>query len=431
MHGMREGEGLKMKMAFDAIVIGGGPAGATAGAVLAEKGRRVAVLERERFPRYHIGESLMPYCYFPLERIGLIEEIKQSHFPKKYSVQFVNTMGKVSQPFYFFQHLEHEASTTWQVVRSEFDQMILEKARANGAEIREQTTARELIWEEGKVVGVRAVNAAGEEEELRAPITIDATGRDALAVTRNGWKVRDPYLNKIAIWTYYKGAMRDPGIDEGSTTVAYVPDRGWFWYIPLPDDIISVGIVAEKEYLYRDTRDLAEIFAREIQANPWVAEHLAPGEQFGKYWVTGEYSYRSQHCAANGLILAGDAFAFLDPVFSSGVFLALRSGELAGEAADAALTANDFSAEQFRGYGEYLVTGIEAMRKLVYAFYDQDFSFREFLMANPGMKGDLTDCLIGNLFRDFVPLFGALKDFAKLPAPLPHGTPLVAQMEEK
>jgi flavin-dependent dehydrogenase len=422
MHVMPEAD----KNQFDAIVIGGGPAGATAAAVLAAKGRRTVVLEREKFPRYHIGESLMPYCYFPLERIGVIDSMKASHFPRKYSVQFVNTTGKLSQPFYFFQHLEHDASTTWQVLRSEFDDMLLSKARENGAEVRELTTARELLWDNNAVTGVLAEDSEGQRYELRAPITIDASGRDALAVTRNGWKVRDTHLDKIAIWTYYKGAMRDPGLDEGATTVAYLPDRGWFWYIPLPDDIVSVGVVAEKEYLYRDTRDPAEIFQREISANPWIESHLAPGEQFGRYWVTGEYSYRSRFCGADGLILAGDAYAFLDPVFSSGVFLALRSGELAGEAADAALAAGNFSAAQFRPYSDHLMAGIEAMRKLVYAFYDQEFSFREFLMAHPNLKGDLTDCLIGNLFRDFEPLFGALAGFATLPAPLSHGGPLEA-----
>ncbi|MBM3457874.1 MAG: NAD(P)/FAD-dependent oxidoreductase [Armatimonadetes bacterium] len=408
---------------FEAIVIGGGPAGSTAGAVLAEHGRRVVVLEKDRFPRYHIGESLMPYCYFPLERIGVIEQIKQSNFPKKYSVQFVSTSGKVSQPFYFFQHLEHEAATTWQVVRSEFDQMLLQNARARGAEVREETRAVEILQENGTVVGVRT-ESGGEERILRAPITLDASGRDALAVARNGWRVPDARLKKIAVWTYYRGALRDPGLDEGATTVAYLPEKGWFWYIPLPDDVVSVGIVADREYLLDESREPAEIFAREIPRNPWIQEHLAPAQQFGRYWTTSEYSYRSQYCAADGLVLVGDAFAFLDPVFSSGVFLALRSGELAADVAHAALQAGDVSAERFREYGETVCRGIEAMRNLVYAFYDHEFSFRNLFMSYPTIRPDLTDCLIGNLFRDFQDLFGRVGEFARLPAPLPHGTPL-------
>ena len=154
-----------------------------------------------------------------------------------------------------------------------------------------------------------------------------------------------------------------------------------------------------------------------------------PGRQTGPYWVTGEYSYRSRYCAADGLILAGDAFAFLDPVFSSGVFLALRSGELASEAVDAALTAGDVSSARFSEYGKKLCEGIEAMRKLVYAFYDNEFNFREFVSRFPNLRGDLTDCLIGNLFRDFEPLHAALAEFAELPAPLPHGRPLIEDRE--
>jgi flavin-dependent dehydrogenase len=410
---------------FDAIVIGGGPAGATAAAVLGAKGRRVLVLERDKFPRYHIGESMMPFCYFPLERIGVIHRMKASRFTKKYSVQFVSRNGRASQPFYFFQHFEHEASTSWQVLRSEFDLMLLDNARQKGAEVLEETTVRELIQEDGAVMGVHATAKNGGALEFRAPITIDASGRDTMAAARRGWKKRDPHLNKIAIWTYYQGALRDLGLDEGATTVAYLPEKGWFWYIPLPEDMVGVGVVAEKDYLYRDTRDLAEIFQREVKNNVWIEQHLAPGHQTGEYRVTGEFSYRSEYCAADGLILAGDAFAFLDPVFSSGIFLALRSGELAGEAADAALAAHDFSAAQFSEYGAQLCQGIEAMRKLVYAFYDNEFNFRDFINAYPQLRGDLTDCLIGHLFRDFTPLFEGLAKFAKLPEPLIHGKPLI------
>jgi flavin-dependent dehydrogenase len=246
-----------------------------------------------------------------------------------------------------------------------------------------------------------------------------------LTQVRDGWRVRDPYLNKIAIWTYYKGAMRDADFDEGATTVAYLPDKGWFWYIPWPDDMVSVGVVAESDYLYSDTRDLEKIFAREIEKNLWIKQHVAPGKVVSPYRVTGEFSFRAKHCATDGLVLAGDAFAFLDPVFSSGVFLALRSGEMAGHAVDRALSVGDFSAGQFTDYGRELCKGIEAMRRLVYAFYDHNFSFKKLIMKYPHLHGRLTDCLIGDLFGDFDELYQAVAEFAQVPGPLAHGQPLV------
>ena len=413
---------MKTSVECDVVVIGAGPAGATAAAVLAEKGRRVIVLEKSRFPRYHIGESLMPFCYFTLERLGLVGKMNEIGFTQKHSVQFVTGDGRQSRPFYFFQHRDHPSSRTWQVLRSQFDQMIAERARELGAEIREGVRVKELVHDAGGAcVGVTAVGADGEEFGVRAPMTIDATGRDAFAQSKKKWRVRDPELQKVALWTYYKGAKRDPGLDEGATTVAYIPERGWFWYIPLQDDIVSVGLVGERDYLYRSSRDPAAIFDAEIENNQWIKEHLEPGRQFGQYWTTGEYSYRSKYCAGDGLVLAGDAFSFLDPVFSSGVFLALKSGEMVGDAVDAALQVGDCSASAFDAYGEQLCGGIEAMRKLVYAFYDEGFSFGDLIKANPDLRGDLTDCLIGDLFRDFSDLFAAAQDFAELPAPLAHG----------
>jgi len=393
----------------DVVVIGGGPAGATAAALLAEKGRCVILFEKERFPRYHIGESLMPFCYFTLDRLGLVDRLQSSQFPKKYSVQFAREDGHVSQPFYFFQHLDHPCSTTWQVVRSEFDRMLLDNAVQKGAAVHEGAMVKGLIEEDDRVVGVRAVLSDGRSVEVRAPITIDASGRDMFTLNRKGWRVRDPKLNKISVWCYYEGAKRDEGLDAGATTVAYLPEKGWFWYIPLRDDRVSVGVVADREYLYRDgVKDPAAVFAREIPNNRWIAEHLAPGRQVGRFWVTGDYSYRSKHCAGDGLLLIGDAFAFLDPVFSSGVFLALKSGELGADAVDAALERGDTSAEAFTEYGETMCRGIEAMRNLVYAFYDPDFSFGRLIRKHPDRRGDLTDCLIGDLFRDFDGLFAAL-----------------------
>jgi len=410
---------------YDAIIIGGGPSGSTAASVLAQKGRRVLLLEKEKFPRYHIGESLLPYCYFPLQRIGMIEKMKASPFVRKYAVQFVSINGKVSDPFYFFKHMEHEAAVTWQVLRSEFDQMLLDNAREKGAEVLEETAAKGLLRDGETVVGVEAAGKDGTVREYRAPMTIDASGRDAFSIVRNNWRVWDKELNKVALWTYYKGALRDPGIDEGTTTVAYVPQKGWFWYIPLHNDVISVGIVAEKEYLFRDTREPEEIFQREVKNNQWITDHLAPGNPCAPYRFTSEFTYRSRHCASDGLVLVGDAFGFLDPVFSSGVFLALCGGELVADVVDSALTANDFSAERFTEYGTQMCRRIEAMRKLVYAFYDHDFRFRDLFDKYPDLRGDVTDCLIGHLYRDFEELFNAVAEFAKLPQVLEHGTPLV------
>lgn len=409
---------------YDAIIIGGGPAGSTAAALLAMKGHRVLLLEKEVFPRYHVGESLMPFCWFTLNRLGVIDRMNEIGFVRKSSVQFATTDGRISAPFYFFQHFDHPAATTWQVERKDFDLMLLDNARSKGVEVRENTTVLDFLRTGDRVSGVRAQTGDGEPFEARAPVTLDCTGRDALYQRKHGTRKRDPMLNKVSIWTLYQDAKRDPGLDEGATTIAYLPGGGWFWNIPLRNGVVSSGIVAERDYLFRpgETRDPAEIYAREIENNAWIKDHLSQGRQFGEYWVTGEYSYRAEHCATDGLLLVGDAFAFLDPVFSSGVFLAFKSAEMAADAVDAALEKGDTSAVAFASYGEELCGHIETMRRIVYAFYDPEFSFAKLIRKYPDLRGRLTDVLIGNVEgKDYADLMRAMSDFAELPEPLDYG----------
>ncbi len=395
---------------YDAIVVGGGPAGATTATLLAQHGRQVLLLERESFPRYHIGESLMPHTWFTFERLGVLDWLNQSGSPRKHSVQFVSTSGKVSQPFYFFKTITEDWASTWQIRRSDFDKMMLENAVATGVDVREGVAVRDVIREDDRVVGVR-VDLAGGSETHRARVVVDATGRDALLAGKLGWKQRDPDLNKIAIFTYYTGALRDPGLDEGATTVAYIPDKGWFWYIPLVDDTVGVGVVAEHDYLYRETRDPEAIFRREADDCRWIREHLAPGTHQGPMRVTGEFSYRATQAAGEGFCLVGDAFSFLDPVFSSGVYLALKSGELAADTIHAALETGEVTATTFEQYERDVRHGLDSFRQLVLAFYDPRFNFGEFIGKHPDLQPQLVDALVGNVFKDLQPLMNALGSY--------------------
>ena len=264
--------------------------------------------------------------------------------------------------------------------------------------MREETAVKELIWEDTRVAGVRAQHRNGTLIEYRAPITLDCSGKEALTTVQQGWRVRDPYLNKVAVWTYYQGAKRDPGIDEGATTVAYVPEKGWFWHIPQHNDMVSVGVVAEGKYLTRDgVKSPEQMFQREVEQNVWIKDHLSVGEQVGRYFVTSEFSFHARHCGCEGLLLVGDAFAFLDPIFSSGLMFALKSGVLASEAVHKALIERNFAPAQFEPYAHNLRHGVENMRKLVYAFYDQEFSFKGVIDKYPEAAGEITDCLSGDV----------------------------------
>jgi flavin-dependent dehydrogenase len=386
----------------DVIVIGGGPAGSTVSTLIAQRGHRVELFEREHFPRFHIGESLIPETYWVLKRLNMLPKMQQSHFVKKFSVQFVNSSGRNSAPFYFWDNKPHECSQTWQVVRSEFDQMMLNNAREHGVNAHEGVRVHDVLFEGDRAVGVSIKEDDGSFREVRARVVVDASGQNGLLMNRLRLRVWDPLLNKGAIWTYWEGAYRDTGRDEGATLVVHTGNKnGWFWYIPLPNDTMSVGVVAPFDYLFKGRGGYPQTYQEEVEGCPGVKERVANARRITGYFATKDYSYRSTQVSGNGWVLVGDAFGFLDPLYSSGVLLALKSGELAADAIVDGLASGDTSAAQLGRWGKGFNEGVDRMRRLVCEYYD-GFSFGNMVRRYPELRGTLTDLLIGDLFTDRV-----------------------------
>ncbi len=388
----------------DVIVIGGGPAGATTATLVAQQGKSVTLFERERFPRYHIGESLIPETFWVLERLKMIDKLRSSRFVQKHSVQFITDRGALSEPFYFADNKPHESSQTWQVLRSEFDQMMLENAAEQGVQVHEGMRVLDVLFEGSRAVGVRVQDEEGNQREEFASVIVDAAGQSNLLMDRLGLREWDAELKKAAIWTYYKGAERGTGRDEGATLVMQLEEKkGWFWYIPLQDDTVSVGVVADFDYLFngRGTRDIEQIFLQEVQRCPGLIPKVANAERVAPVKAAKEYSYSSTQVSGDGWVMVGDAFGFLDPLYSSGILLAFKSGALAADAICDALHAGDTSAARLGAWGEDYIKGMQRMRRLVCEFYD-GMSFGKLVKRHPHLKGTVTDMLIGDIFREDV-----------------------------
>ena len=399
----------------DVIVIGGGPSGSATATLLAQKGYRVEVFERDHFPRFHIGESLIPHTYHVLDRLGMLPKMQASHFTHKHSVQFVTEYGKLSEPFYFHDHEPNDVSQTWQVRRAEFDQMLMTNAREHGVTVHEGARVLEVLFEGTRAVGIRVKPEGQPERILKAKVIVDASGQSSMIIDKLNLRAWDPELKKAAVWTYWKGAYRDEGKDAGATIVLQTKGKaGWFWYIPLHDDVISVGVVASKEYLFdnRSTKDLEALYFEEVENCPGLQPRLENATRCDIFRAQKEYSYRAKQAAGDGWVLVGDAFGFLDPLYSSGVLLALTSAGMAADAIGDALVANDTSEVRLRSWEANYIKGMDRMRRLVCEFYD-GMNFGKLVRRNPEKKGLITDVLIGNLFKDEVdelwPLIDALK----------------------
>jgi flavin-dependent dehydrogenase len=395
-----------MSDTYDCIVIGGGPAGSTVATLVADAGHKVLVIERSRFPRFHIGESLMPETYWTFERLGMLPKLRDSDFIKKYSVQFVTASGRESQPFYFDERDPRDCSQTWQVLRSRFDEMLLANSAEHGATVWQEANVNEIILEPSqaddlpRATGVVVTRKGEAPRRLSAKVIVDATGTSALLSRKLNIRKGDPMLRKAALFAHYKGCARDPGKNGGATLVLSTRQNdGWFWYIPLPDDVTSIGVVGDLSRLSNKLSTPEQTLEEEIANCAGLQPRMTNARRVSEVHVLSDYSYRSSRCAGDGWVLVGDAFGFLDPMYSSGVFLALKSGEMAADAINEALAAGSPDAVNLSKWGDKLSDGMQTIRKLVYAFYTPGFSFGKFIRSYPDKVHDVTAVLVGDVFR--------------------------------
>ena len=402
----------------DVAVIGGGPAGSALATFLAREGWNCIALEGSKFPRYHIGESLIPHTYGVFERLGLLDKLEASDFPVKHSVRFVSRTGTESDPFYFSETIAGKRAQTWQVERSAFDRIMLENAVENGVTVVQNCRVDKALFEKGRAVGVVAECDGMATKEIRAKVVGDASGRSGIIGRQLGLRTSVPGLKKASSWAYYRGGYRLPGIDAGETTIFRVSADAWFWYIPLPDDIVSVGIVGDSERLFNDDGSIEEIFLQQIEVCRPLAERLVDAERVDKVRGIKELSYLNRQTCGDGWVMIGDARAFLDPIYSSGLYLALGSAELAAGSIDEALRKGDVSSGNLDKFEGDLWKGVDVIRRLIHAFYDPSFSFKAFAERFPEERAALIDCLVGDVLKDMSSFTRALEEMTPPPPSL-------------
>ena len=406
----------------DVLVIGGGPAGSTAAALLAEKGRHVILLEKDRHPRFHIGESLLPMNMPLLERLGVGEAVARIGVIK-HGAEFVSMFHNRAKTFYFSDALDKAHPSAYQVRRAEFDEVLLRNCAAKGAEVYEQTRVTQVEFPSAGGSASRAVLEAdggagphvecgpgtgalvtatgpdGKPRRWRAKFVVDASGRDTFLASRLGLKARNPRHNSAALFAHFRDAARPEGRDAGNISI-YWFEHGWFWVIPLSDGVTSVGAVCWPYYLKSRAVSPEQFFRDTVALCPGVRERLAGAERVSEVTATGNYSYQARRMAGEGYVIVGDAFAFVDPVFSTGVFLAMHSAFRAAAAVDASLSRPRESSRRLAAYDREVRRGIATFSWFIYRVTTPAFRY---LILNPSnvwrVRDGVVSLLAGDVFR--------------------------------
>jgi flavin-dependent dehydrogenase len=354
---------------YDVAVIGGGPGGSTVATHLARGGLSVGLFERETFPRFKVGESLVPATMLLLERLGALEPIAEGGFQIKYGATFHDQDTDLGTSFYFLQGMPWP-NWTYNVPRAEFDTILLEHARKQGVHVHQPATVSGVALDAGGVT--LDAEHDGQRVAHRARFLVDASGRDGFVAGRLGRRQRVPNLGKVALFAHYQGADRFPGIEEGNIRI-YLFECGWFWWIPFTNDVTSVGAVLHARAVREHRGTPEQLFEAMVRQCRAVHEHLAAAERVTPIYRAANFAYTNTPVVGDRFLCVGDAVAFIDPIFSSGVFIAMRSAELAAESILGAFAANRFSARRFGAYERRVRRGMAPFFKFIHKYYEPAF----------------------------------------------------------